>query len=609
MRIVKCIFLLSVLLMFCAFFAEAQRRPVIGISDLYKDGINSAVPRSYVNAVLQNGGVPVIIPLMNEKDKIIELLNSLDGVIFTGGEDFDPMYYNERPIPQMGAINAPRDEFDIRLLHLAVEHGLPVLGICRGVQLINIAFGGSLYQDLTAQYSDKSIRHRQSQPKEEASHSVIVENNTVFADIVKERVLMVNSSHHQAIKKVADGFRVAGRSSDKIVEVIEKIDDENWILGVQFHPEVSFLRDNAMRRIFQYFVNETSKVENPNKRVRMTSSALRQQINSLSAREQRSVSSTDIFREQQTATQSARKDISHNESASFERKTVPATAPQVIYRSIVDTQFIYKMIVDTQYVYVPADTVYISNAGIQNISKQTDTVYIRVADAQSSRRQVDTVFISVIDTIYFPADNTGKPIFGDSKPDPMMSIPKSDKEIQSPALTKEVADNKTSKPDIVKTIADTMIYTPGETEATNIKNVSKTRSEKKEAAKAEKNAKDEAKKAEKLAKEEAKVAKESAEKAEKLAKKEAATTAKVSKKEKAKAAKDAKKAADEKQQQYQKEQMELAKVKKKEQKEQDAKDKQAMKDAKEKEKQIQKEQKEKETLEKKEIEDKENAEK
>jgi putative glutamine amidotransferase len=238
-------------------FTEAQERPVIGLSDIYKNG-GCSVPRSYVEAVLFAGGIPVIVPLMYDDDKIVELLKSLDGVIFTGGEDFDPSYYNETPILNMNNINAPRDTFDIKLLHLAVKNGIPVLGICRGVQLINIAYGGSLYQDLSVQYPDKSIKHRQTLPKEEPSHAVNVEDSTVFADIVGERMLMVNSSHHQAIKKLAKGFRIAGTSPDKVIEAIEKVDSTHWIVGVQFHPEVMVNNSPSMRRIFKSFVDKAS---------------------------------------------------------------------------------------------------------------------------------------------------------------------------------------------------------------------------------------------------------------------------------------------------------------------------------------------------------------
>jgi gamma-glutamyl-gamma-aminobutyrate hydrolase PuuD len=219
------------------------------------------VPRSYVDAVLSVDGIPVIIPLMYEDDRIVELLKSLDGIIFTGGEDFDPSYYNEPAIPNVNRINAPRDVFDIKLLRLAVEHGIPVLGICRGVQLINVACGGSLYQDLAAQYPDRSIKHRQTQPKEEASHAVIVEEGSVLASITGERMLMVNSSHHQAIKKLADGFRVTGVAPDKVIEAIEKVDSAHWIVGVQFHPEVMISNSPSMRSIFKGFMDEASRLK------------------------------------------------------------------------------------------------------------------------------------------------------------------------------------------------------------------------------------------------------------------------------------------------------------------------------------------------------------
>ena len=369
-KVVKDIFIFSVLLFFCALTSEAQRRPVIGISDMHKDGTNAAVPRSYVDAVLQSGGIPVVIPLMYDNE-IVALLNSLDGVIFTGGEDFDPAYYNERPIPQMGTVNSIRDAFDIRTLRLAAERGLPILGICRGVQLINIVFGGSLYQDLPAQYYDKSIRHRQRQPKEDASHSVFVENNTVFADIVKERMLMVNSAHHQAIKRVADGFRVAGRSPDKIVEVIEKIDSENWILGVQFHPETRVSQDNAMSRIFRSFIEEASKTEKPFERVRLASKP-RPQAGNDPVYTSPSTSAIPLSKE----------------------------PPQPIKKTVADTQIVYKMVTDTQYIYVQADTVYKTIVEKQYVYQHADTVYKTIVEKQYVNEHADTVYKTIVDTQY-----------------------------------------------------------------------------------------------------------------------------------------------------------------------------------------------------------------
>jgi gamma-glutamyl-gamma-aminobutyrate hydrolase PuuD len=237
---------------------DAQNRPVIGIADTYRDGV-CYVSRAYIEAILKAGGIPIIVPLIRDDSVIVELLKSVDGIIFPGGGDFDPAYYNEKPIPQMGTVNAPRDTFEIRLLLLAAENSVPVLGICRGLQLINIAFGGSLYQDIPAQYYEKSVSHRQRNSNTEPSHSVIVEDSTMFSKIVGDKILMVNSAHHQAVKRPADGFTIAGRAADGIVEAMEKIDSANWIMAVQFHPELLINKDKTLLKIFQRFVDEAGK--------------------------------------------------------------------------------------------------------------------------------------------------------------------------------------------------------------------------------------------------------------------------------------------------------------------------------------------------------------
>ena len=452
LKIGKRTILLSVLLISCVLWANAQRRPVIGISDAYRDETNAAVPRSYVNAVLMTGGIPVVIPLMQDDNEIAELLNSLDGIIFTGGEDFDPAYYKENPIPQMGKVNAPRDRFDLRLLRLAAERGVPILGICRGVQLINIGFGGTLYQDLSAQYSDKSIRHRQSQSSVEASHSVIVEDNTHFSDIVKERMLMVNSSHHQAIKDVAQGFRIAGKSPDKIVEVIEKIDDENWILGVQFHPEMRVTRDNAMRLIFQRFIDEARNQYNPFRPDR-----------------------TLIASRTQTPRASSQESPINN-------KPLPTPAPEIIYKNVIDTQYIYKVVLDTLYVTIPPDTafrtrydtVYIAS-NTKNISPEAVSAPKKTAKISPETASTPTNTVKIIPET---ADNSSDP--RNVKVNPVVTAV--DTKINP------VPDTKISSE------SDTMIFTPGET-------IETTTSKKTAVAKA--NNKREEKEKEKQAKKEA----------------------------------------------------------------------------------------------------------
>ncbi|MDR0574287.1 MAG: gamma-glutamyl-gamma-aminobutyrate hydrolase family protein [Tannerella sp.] len=495
MESVRRVILLSVVLSWCVFFVDAERRPVIGISDMHKDGTSAAVPRSYVDAVLLTGGIPVVVPLMNDDEKMIELLNSLDGIIFTGGEDFDPVYYNERPIPQMGKINALRDKFDLKLLRLATERGIPVLGICRGIQLINIAYGGSLYQDLSAQYYDSSISHRQKQLKEETSHAVIVEDNTIFADIVRDRMLMVNSSHHQAIKDVAKGFSVAGKSPDKIVEVIEKIDDENWILGVQFHPEVRVTRDHAMRRIFQRFVDEAGNQEKPD-------------------REMKTVSVSRMQTENETPRATP---VKHE------------PAPQIVYKSVTDTQFIYKFVRDTQFIRMPADTVYISVPDKQ-------VVYVP-----------DTVYISTSDTIYISV--------------PEMKVSVSD-------APKSVPPADTLKPETVKSVSDTLIYT-SETSATTPVVEKKKDEEKKDARREKREAEEKEKQYRKELLEKAKQKKKELKEKELQKKKE--------QKELEEKEKFAKKEASEKEKQFQREQKENAKLDKKELKEREKQEKEKQK--------------------------------
>ena len=549
MRSGKRTILVSVLLISCLLVVYAQRRPVIGISDTHRDGTNAAVPRSYVNAVLLTGGIPVVVPLMSDDDEMIELLNSLDGIIFTGGEDFDPAFYNERPIPQMGRINAPRDKFDLRLLKLAAERSVPILGICRGIQLINIAFGGSLYQDLPVQYYDKSVRHRQSQSSEEASHSVIVEDFTVFSDIVKEQTLMVNSAHHQAIKDVAKGFRVSGKSSDKIVEAIEKIDNQNWILGVQFHPEMRVTRDVAMRRIFQRFIEVAGSQQNPNRPDRLLTA-----------------SRTQIVRDPL-------------QESLLNNNPLSTPTPEIIYKNVIDTQYIYKLIHDTLYVHLPVDTIYFPvydtiyiaantiNISSENVSYQVNTAQttpdiVITSDnivnytSQTEKNQPETVSASAnpanipdnkvnstpetVNIYYESANISTNPVDTANAPTNAANTPTNTVNI-SP-----VPDTISTKPFTFE--SDTLIFTPGvpTMETTTKKSaVSKSNNNQKE--------------------------------------------------------KQAKREADEKNKQRQKELIEKAKQKEKDKKVQEEKDKNEKKFERAKEKQFQQQQKENAKLDKKEL--------
>lgn len=210
--------------------------PVIGIS-VSIDGQTSRLHEAYIRSVLDAGGIPLLIPATDDADALLEMMERVDALLLTGGADIDGRYFGEPTLEGIAEVNPARDAYDFLLLKIASDRQLPIFGICRGMQVINVAFGGGLWQDIPSQYpGGNTIAHNILTDKEKPAHTVLVEAGTVLAEILGSGEVGVNSRHHQAIKELAAGFRVAATAPDGIVEAIEAFPARR-ILGVQWHPE------------------------------------------------------------------------------------------------------------------------------------------------------------------------------------------------------------------------------------------------------------------------------------------------------------------------------------------------------------------------------------
>jgi microsomal dipeptidase-like Zn-dependent dipeptidase/gamma-glutamyl-gamma-aminobutyrate hydrolase PuuD len=228
---------------------------LIGLSVNHKEGL-SCISDAYVNAVIKAGGAPVLIPLTNDKKVLDEILSRIDGLILSGGGDIHPSFFGEELHPAVESVDLERDNYDLSLVRMAAEKHIPILGICRGHQVINVAFGGSLIQDIPSQVPHSAIRHSQSEARETGTHTVNIQPGSLLHGIMQSEVALVNSFHHQAVKVVAPGFDAVASSEDGVCEAIESLEG-NSILGVQWHPENMAVAGNeAMIDTFRYLVSE-----------------------------------------------------------------------------------------------------------------------------------------------------------------------------------------------------------------------------------------------------------------------------------------------------------------------------------------------------------------
>ena len=208
-------------------------RPVVGITTNY-EGIDATLRSAYYRQIVEAGGTPMLIPPVNDNDVIMSTLDHIDALLLTGGADFNPLWHGDDPIPGLHHINRERDLPELMLTRYAYYRQIPILGICRGMQTLAIALDGHIQQDLPN--AEVRIKHSQDADREEPTHTVFVQKDTLLKKIYNCDRMFVNSFHHQAVDEVSDKLRVSATAADKVVEAVES-NEHKPILGVQWHPE------------------------------------------------------------------------------------------------------------------------------------------------------------------------------------------------------------------------------------------------------------------------------------------------------------------------------------------------------------------------------------
>ena len=228
-------------------------KPIIGVMPLWDDEKDSMwMLPGYFEGTTQTGGVPIMLPLTSDITELDQLIEMCNGFLFTGGHDVSPELYGEAALKGMVSSCRKRDEMELYILKKTIQADKPVLGICRGIQFINAALGGTLYQDIPTQY-ETVTEHHQKPPYDIPVHKVnIIKDSPLYKCIAAEQIA-VNSYHHQAVKDVSPNLKVMAVSEDGLVEALY-MPEQSFLWAVQWHPEFSYKTDSNSRKIFQVFI-------------------------------------------------------------------------------------------------------------------------------------------------------------------------------------------------------------------------------------------------------------------------------------------------------------------------------------------------------------------
>lgn len=239
-----------------------MKKPIIGLTPLIDQDKNWVwMLPAYLDVIKQVGGIPMILPCIEEPPDVQQLANCIDGLLIPGGQDVQPSLYGEQPLEQTDKPCTERDSFELLLLKEFLKTDKPIFGICRGSQIINVSLGGRLYQDLPTQKPSKTIKsHNQECPYSKTVHTIAVEPNSLLYQSVGVETLSVNSLHHQGISTLAKPLAVAGRADDGLIESYYH-PGKPFLLGVQWHPEFLFRDYPEQLALFQKFVEACSKLK------------------------------------------------------------------------------------------------------------------------------------------------------------------------------------------------------------------------------------------------------------------------------------------------------------------------------------------------------------
>lgn len=213
----------------------------------------ACVNDDYIRAAEKAGGVPFILPVIKDDEAIFAQVKACDGIIVSGGQDVHPLFYNEEPRHKLGYVYSRVDEYQIKVVKTALKEEKPILGICRGHQILNVVCGGTLYQDLSEMPGD-ILKHYQEGKRYECSHKIEIKSGSILGDLFGDEVL-VNSYHHQCIKDLGEGLEVVANALDGSIEAVEMI-GKDFVMGVQWHPEMMVSGSDTMLKIFEELIKK-----------------------------------------------------------------------------------------------------------------------------------------------------------------------------------------------------------------------------------------------------------------------------------------------------------------------------------------------------------------